>query len=151
MARFLPSLRAESISQRNNSKSQSGLQTAMDISTAGHQQKSAGCLVLGLRATQPVMRLIGQEPDDILRRRTIADIYRFIPNPSKLPDASAASVHALTTTPLQNHAKVTWTVNTASLEQPWFSAQPEFAPAGKHQSRSASTSARVQLSPERFR
>jgi hypothetical protein len=144
MSRFLPALKS-GIQLANGATAtlRMNLHTALDI--VGHvganSSKNAEDMVWILRssrATQPVMRMIGQDPDD---SATAADYSGYLQVYSKSTETSGTASDSVgsrfsLTMPLQNHAKVTLDGQySESPELPsGFSATYEFAPADKHQS-----------------
>jgi hypothetical protein len=143
MSRFLPVLR-NGIQLANGTTAilNLNLQTAMDVfrrvTSGGKSAEDMVWVLRSSRATQPVMRLLGQDADD---SPAALDYSGYLQVYSKSVESSGSTADSVgssfsLTMPLQNHAKVTVDGQyNESADQPrGISATYAFAPANKHQS-----------------
>jgi len=143
MSRFLPALKSGiQLANGTTATLSLNLQTALDIvrranSNGGKSAEDMVWILRSSRATQPVMRLIGQDSDDI----AAADYSGYVQVYSKSVETSGTTADSVgsrfsITMPLQNHARVTVDGQyNESPDQPrGISATYEFAPANHRQS-----------------
>jgi hypothetical protein len=120
------------------------LQTAMDVFRfasmyGGKDPQDIVWILRSSRATQPVLRVISQVPDDDDAPADYSGYLQIYSKPMEAPQGTTNGVGSRfsVTMPLQSHARVTFDGQyNESPDQPrGFGATYEFAPANSHQSR----------------